>query len=83
MIALMNLTIGIMMISATVTSSEMPPVSVYIGYPVWGSLMVGWISYVIHGSSIRLFLRFWMYLLIYYWALISFYLFLLIIFKNS
>ncbi|KAH0512706.1 Membrane-spanning 4-domains subfamily A member 4A [Microtus ochrogaster] len=39
-IALMNLTIGIMMISATVTSSEMPPVSVYIGYPVWGSLMV-------------------------------------------
>ncbi|XP_041517956.1 membrane-spanning 4-domains subfamily A member 4A-like [Microtus oregoni] len=44
-IALMNLTIGIMMISATVTSSEMPPVSVYIGYPVWGSLM-----FIISGS---------------------------------
>ncbi|CAO2584756.1 Membrane-spanning 4-domains subfamily A member 4A [Lemmus lemmus] len=44
-IALMNLTIGIMMISATVTSSEMPPVSVYIGYPIWGSLM-----FIISGS---------------------------------
>ncbi|XP_057635283.1 membrane-spanning 4-domains subfamily A member 4A-like [Chionomys nivalis] len=44
-IALMNLTIGIMMISATVTSSEMPPVSVYTGYPVWGSLM-----FIISGS---------------------------------
>lgn len=44
-IALMNLTIGIMMISATVTSSEIPPVSVYIGYPVWGSLM-----FIISGS---------------------------------
>ncbi|KAM7329930.1 hypothetical protein ACRRTK_011543 [Alexandromys fortis] len=44
-IALVNLTIGIMMISATVTSSEMPPVSVYIGYPVWGSLM-----FIISGS---------------------------------
>ncbi|KAK7796970.1 hypothetical protein U0070_023584 [Myodes glareolus] len=39
-IALMNLTIGIIMISATVTFSEMAPVSVYIGYPIWGSLMV-------------------------------------------
>ncbi|XP_038170720.1 membrane-spanning 4-domains subfamily A member 4A-like [Arvicola amphibius] len=44
-IALMNLTIGIMMTSATLTSSEMPPVSVYIGYPVWGSLM-----FIISGS---------------------------------
>lgn len=63
------------MISATATSSEMPPVSVYIGYPVWGSLMVGWISYVINGSRIRLFLRFWVYLLIYQGALTSFYFF--------
>lgn len=44
-IALMNLTIGIIMISATVTSSEIPPVSVYIGYPIWGSLM-----FIISGS---------------------------------
>ncbi|XP_076416308.1 membrane-spanning 4-domains subfamily A member 4A isoform X2 [Peromyscus maniculatus bairdii] len=39
-IALMNLSIGIMMISAVVPSGEILPVSVYIGYPIWGSLMV-------------------------------------------
>lgn len=58
MIALMNLSIGIMMISAVVPSGEILPVSVYIGYPIWGSLMVSWISYDINGSSITLFIRF-------------------------
>ncbi|XP_036017546.1 membrane-spanning 4-domains subfamily A member 4A isoform X1 [Mus musculus] len=38
-IAIMNLSIGIMMIIATVSTGEIPPSSVYIGYPIWGSLM--------------------------------------------
>ncbi|XP_028633349.1 membrane-spanning 4-domains subfamily A member 4A-like [Grammomys surdaster] len=44
-IAIMNFSIGIMMISATVSSGEILPVSVYIGYPIWGSLM-----FIISGS---------------------------------
>ncbi|XP_034374373.1 membrane-spanning 4-domains subfamily A member 4A [Arvicanthis niloticus] len=44
-IAIMNFSIGIMMISATVSSGEVLPVSVYIGYPIWGSLM-----FIISGS---------------------------------
>ncbi|XP_052045652.1 membrane-spanning 4-domains subfamily A member 4A-like isoform X1 [Apodemus sylvaticus] len=39
-IAIMNISIGIMMISATVPSGEMLPISVYIGYPIWGSIML-------------------------------------------
>ncbi|MEJ1273394.1 membrane-spanning 4-domains subfamily A member 4A [Cricetulus griseus] len=39
-IALMNLAIGIMMISTTVPYNDALPISVYIGYPIWGSLMV-------------------------------------------
>ncbi|XP_052045657.1 membrane-spanning 4-domains subfamily A member 4A-like isoform X2 [Apodemus sylvaticus] len=44
-IAIMNISIGIMMISATVPSGEMLPISVYIGYPIWGSIM-----FIISGS---------------------------------
>ncbi|XP_051002121.1 membrane-spanning 4-domains subfamily A member 4A-like [Acomys russatus] len=45
MIAFMNITIGIIMISVTVPFGGIPPVSVYIGYPIWGSLM-----FIISGS---------------------------------
>ncbi|XP_031245632.1 membrane-spanning 4-domains subfamily A member 4A [Mastomys coucha] len=44
-IAIMNFSIGIIMISVTVPSDEIPPVSVHIGYPVWGSIM-----FIISGS---------------------------------
>ncbi|XP_038957274.1 membrane-spanning 4-domains subfamily A member 4A isoform X1 [Rattus norvegicus] len=44
-IAIMNLSIGLMMIGATVSSGEILPISVYIGYPIWGSIM-----FIISGS---------------------------------